>query len=97
MADYLEHHGFRRGAPEKPRVQGPPCQACGEMMLAGQRGRHHLCDGSTLVGERCTCPPGCTDKTVGDQGKCAAGCEPCRIAKGARHQTVTLWQAPKKS
>lgn len=97
MADYLDHHGFRRGAPEKARTAGDSCRECDEPMLAGQTRVHHLCDRDTLVGERCVCPPGCTDKKVGDQGICAVGCEPCRKTRGSAHQTVTLWQTKPKS
>ena len=43
MADDLSHHGFRRGAPEQPRVQGPPCPECGRPMLGGQKRRHVTC------------------------------------------------------
>ena len=43
MPGYLEHHGFRRGAPERSRTEGPPCQECGRPMLAGQKKRHGVC------------------------------------------------------
>lgn len=43
MADYYKHHGFRRGAPEQPRTQGPPCNVCGMPMLGGQKKRHGVC------------------------------------------------------
>lgn len=43
MTGYLDHHGFRRGAPEPSRTEGPPCEVCGEMMLGGQRRRHGVC------------------------------------------------------
>lgn len=43
MPDYLSHHGFRRGAPEKSRTSGPPCEVCGLPMLAGQKARHGVC------------------------------------------------------
>jgi hypothetical protein len=43
VSGYLEHHGFRKGAPEPSRVQGPPCAECGRPMLGGQRKRHGVC------------------------------------------------------
>ena len=43
MTGYLDHHGFRRGAPEQPRTVGRPCCECGLPMLAGQRRRHGVC------------------------------------------------------
>ncbi len=43
MSGYLDHHGFRRGAPEASRTEGPPCSECGRPMLAGQKGRHGVC------------------------------------------------------
>jgi len=43
MTGYLEHHGFRRAAPEKSRTEGPPCRECGRPMLGGQKVRHGVC------------------------------------------------------
>lgn len=74
---------------------GPPCDVCGRPMLLGQRRRHHVCDDSSLVGRRCVCPPGCTDRTVGDAGTCAAGCEPCTTHTGQLRSKI--WADPKKT
>ena len=59
------------------------CEACGEPMVVGQWGRHHLCNPNTIVGlPACNCPPGCTDTHVGDKGTCNPTCEVCRLMHG---------------
>lgn len=71
-----------------------PCSVCGMPMAAGQRGRdsHYACDPLSTVGERCTCPIGCTDTIVGDGGSCSPTCIPCRLHAGVPHKAVPEWQ-----
>lgn len=72
--------------------RAPRCDVCGGPMLCGQRNRHHMCDPATIVARRCTCPPGCTGRHVGDGGTCAPGCEPCRILTGVAHHIIEEWR-----
>jgi hypothetical protein len=65
------------------------CKACGRPIATDQRRSvHHLCDPKSIVGRACTCPRGCTDKLIGDQGTCDADCHPCRVNAGKRHNEV---------
>lgn len=72
------------------------CVVCGQPMTAGQKVRHHLCDPTSIVGRACTCPPGCTDITVGDTGTCDTACEVCRVMRGRVHADVVEWK-PKRT
>ena len=61
----------------------PPCVDCGRPLPAGQRNlRHHACTPGDLSGETCTCPPGCTNTNIGDNGTCADDCIPCPVTAG---------------
>lgn len=71
--------------------QAPHCDMCGGLMVVGQHERHHLCDPETMVGRRCTCPPGCTLNLVGDGDTCADDCTPCRINRNKLHSEVDAW------
>jgi hypothetical protein len=71
------------------------CEVCGGGMLGGQRRRHHLCDPSSIAGRTCSCPVGCTDTVVGDQGICDPECEPCALKRGELHANVNEWKRKK--
>lgn len=59
------------------------CDGCGKAMLGGQRVRHFACDPTALEGRSCTCPPGCSDRRVGDGVRsCDNACAPCRVRRG---------------
>lgn len=72
------------------------CDACRQPMILGQRQRHHACDPETMVAERCTCKPGCTNELVGDgPTDCEPDCVPCRLQRNRRHKDVPEWQRSK--
>ena len=73
------------------------CDICGGPMLGGQYRHHHLCDTASMVGRSCSCPPGCTDVTVGDAGTCDPDCQPCTLHAGEIHANVTEWKRKKAS
>lgn len=70
----------------------PRCVECGQSMIVGQRDRHGVCDETSIVAERCTCAPGCTDKIVGDAGTCDPECVPCALRAGEVHRDVVEWR-----
>lgn len=49
-------------------ANAPRCDVCGDSLLVGQHRRHAVCDPASIVGERCTCRPGCTNTHIGDRG-----------------------------
>jgi hypothetical protein len=73
-------------------IGAPRCDACGGQMVVGQKKRHHACDAESMVGERCTCRPGCTDQLVGDGPiDCDAACVPCKLMQNRLHKSVPEW------
>lgn len=91
----LDHAYGRQGGrivkTKRPVTTGPPCDTCRKPMIVGQRERHHLCDPDSLVGHKCTCPPRCTDLTVGDAGICRDDCHPCTIRAGTPYTDTPGW------
>lgn len=59
------------------------CEVCEGTMTAGQLGRHFACDGGTIVGHACVCPPECSRTYVGDgPSACDPECRVCRLKRG---------------
>jgi hypothetical protein len=75
----------------------PTCETCGGRITVGQHrtghtNRHHACrEWDSLIGQRCTCPPGCTDVIVGDQGTCRPDCNPCTARTGTPYTDHPEW------
>jgi len=66
-----------------PSLEGKPCDVCGRPMLGFQKGRHFSCDQTTVVGQVCICPPGCTDTQYGNgQRDCAKKCKVYTLLAG---------------
>lgn len=74
-------------------ANAPTCDVCHRPMVMGQRDRHHICDLTSMVGERCVCRPGCTDELVGDGAVgCDETCVPCRLQRNRLHSEVGEWR-----
>lgn len=74
------------------------CDGCGGAMVARSAGRtrHFVCDPEAVIGRQCTCPPGCTDLTVGDGHTCAGDCQPCQLRQGLPYDQFNEWGKRKK-
>jgi hypothetical protein len=77
-------------------ARAPRCDVCAMPMVLGQRERHNICDTTTSIAERCTCPPGCTTgPRIGDGPRdCDPSCQPCRLHAGQRH--IDIFPKPTK-
>ena len=67
------------------RDTAPYCDVCGSQVASPGRTRHYSCEPGSIIGKPCTCPPGCSEKFVGDGPRdCDPGCLPCRKNRGRK-------------